>query len=129
MLVKNGIRTSRCTETAYATVIDCSESRNIPKQYYAEIEYTVNGKTYRKQDTDGGFKKYKINSEVKIKYNPKNPSEFILSKITILHVWIIFMLGANIPILILILMGKIKPKAKTEERKTNRQRQKNYFEE
>ena len=65
-----------------ATVVDIAEVRTHDSEHggykylYAEVvEYKVNGKAYRAQNTSASNMPKKIGSKITVAYNPKNPEE------------------------------------------------------
>ena len=85
LIVRGNTLEKNCTASTEATVYDYRESFDTDSDgasstyYYAKIKYSVDGKTYDKENGTGlTYKKYNEGSKVTVMYNPKKPDEFYI---------------------------------------------------
>lgn len=108
LIMRGNTLEKNCTASTEATVYDYRESFDTDSDgasstyYYAKIKYSVDGKTYDKENSTGlTHKKYKEGSKVTVMYNPKKPDELYIKGESLsngLMAYILIGLGALVAI-------------------------------
>ena len=99
----------RCSVQTTGVIVGHEQSYHGSAKYYPVIQYTADGQTYKQKSDSSSNIRLGTGNQIKVKYNPNNPSEFTIG----MDYWlfplaIIIMIGSVIAML--ALLGIIRPK-------------------
>ena len=99
-------KTARCSVQTTGVVVGHEHNYHGSAKYYPIIQYTADGQTYKQKADSSSNIRLGTGNQIKVKYNPNNPSEFTIS----MDYWlfplaIIIMIGS-----VIALLGIIRPK-------------------